>query len=396
METVARSALFRPELVEPPATPAASAPARTLAATAKYALSQDGRKASLLAGGNGRAVQQVEIHVPANRLHLVSVNGKGVARLKLRPRYEVHADQRLVCIDEWPTYDSPPAPEDLLRDAARNHQLERAYHAERTVARTKRWDAERVRRTEVALAFLQDDTQRAIIHPSPTSTRCYLATRFGHMEFHVKRDEGPARDVAPEAYRRFRADVQAARERGAREQAEGLKMHEARKHAMAAWVAEHGTDEQRARQGAGLLPLHEVLDAMADEAFRALADRPRYTRNGAALVHAHVQQWTGRAVDVVGPNDFLVVGHPARSASPRQWARLQAIQAAVPDAVVTLHQREFIWRRDPGVPRFTRLTVVVVRKQGPITLRREYLLVDDELDQDSQTTNTEGASMTHA
>jgi molecular chaperone DnaJ len=53
-----------------------------------YLLSETGRKASLLSGGNGRAVQQIQVQVPVNRLHLVSVSGKGVARLKLRPRFE--------------------------------------------------------------------------------------------------------------------------------------------------------------------------------------------------------------------------------------------------------------------------------------------------------------------
>jgi hypothetical protein len=396
METAVRSALFRPELVEPPTTPAAPAPARTLAATATYALSEAGRKASLLAGGDGRLVQQIEIQVPGNRLHLVSVNGKGMARLKLRPRYEVHADQRLVCIDEWPTYDSPPVPEDLLREAARNHQLERAYHAERTAARAKRREAERTRRTEVAVSFLQDDTQRAIIHPAPTSTRCYLNTRFFHMEFHVGKDEGPAHDVPREALRRFRADVQAARERRERERIEHLKIHEARKQAIAAWVAQYGTDDQRARHAAGLLPIDEVVNAMADEAFRSLADRPRYSHDGAVLVQVHVQQWTGQAIVTVGQNDFVVVGHPARSATRRQWALLQEIQAAVPDAVVSLHLREIIWRRDPGVPRFSQMTFVVVKRLGPFTLRREYLLVEDERGHHAKTTGTEGAPMTHA
>src|SRR5881398_721919 len=56
---------------------------RTLAVTATYLLSEEGRKASLLTGGDGRAVQELMIEVPANRLHLVSVDSNGVARLKL-------------------------------------------------------------------------------------------------------------------------------------------------------------------------------------------------------------------------------------------------------------------------------------------------------------------------
>ena len=103
MEPVARPVLVRPERAETlPADTLAPTPTRSLAVTAVYHLSEEGRKASLLAGGDGRAVQRVTIEVPHNRLHLVSVNGKGLARLKLRPRYELDTDQHVVCIDVPP------------------------------------------------------------------------------------------------------------------------------------------------------------------------------------------------------------------------------------------------------------------------------------------------------
>src|SRR5574339_62312 len=86
---------------EPAATP-------TLLATATYLLSEDGRKASLLAGGDGRSLQQVTLQVPANRLHLVSVDKQGVARLKLRPRFEIDGERGVVRIDAAPVYDQPP------------------------------------------------------------------------------------------------------------------------------------------------------------------------------------------------------------------------------------------------------------------------------------------------
>ena len=71
METVSRFESRRAEqLVETTAPPQTDA-ARMLAVTASYLLSEDGRKASLLSGGNGRALQELAIQVPANRLHLV-------------------------------------------------------------------------------------------------------------------------------------------------------------------------------------------------------------------------------------------------------------------------------------------------------------------------------------
>src|SRR3954468_3335362 len=129
------------------AVPTAAGPASTkmLTVTATYLLSEEGRKASLLDSGDGKAVQQLSLQVPANRLHLVSVDAHGVARLKLRPRYQLDGDAGVVRIDAAPTYDAPPDVEELFREAARNHQLERAYEGERQATRAKRRDADQDR-----------------------------------------------------------------------------------------------------------------------------------------------------------------------------------------------------------------------------------------------------------
>src|SRR5688500_4540539 len=105
--------------------------AQTLSVTATYLLSEAGRKASLLPGGDGRALQQLTIQVPVTRLHLVSVDVNGVARLKLQPRFEQTANQRVIWRDDPPTYDVPPTIEDLFRHAARNHEFEREFRTQR-------------------------------------------------------------------------------------------------------------------------------------------------------------------------------------------------------------------------------------------------------------------------
>src|SRR5438552_2594580 len=83
-------------LLEVPSPP--SRTDRPLSVTAVYCLSEPGRKASLLSGGDGRAVQQRIVEVPRNRLHLVSVDADGVARLRLRPHYVSDAHQQIVRI----------------------------------------------------------------------------------------------------------------------------------------------------------------------------------------------------------------------------------------------------------------------------------------------------------
>src|SRR5690606_1831328 len=46
---------------------------QTLAVSATYQLSEAGRKASLIAGGDGKGVQRLTVQVPTARLHLVTV-----------------------------------------------------------------------------------------------------------------------------------------------------------------------------------------------------------------------------------------------------------------------------------------------------------------------------------
>jgi hypothetical protein len=181
-----------------------------------------------------------------------------------------------------------------------------------------------------------------------------------------------------EALRRFRADVKADGERRARAHAEYERRHEARAVAVANWVAGHGTEEQKARHAAGLLPVREVMEAMTDAAFKALADRPSYASDGLAHVQDHVRRWTGDAGAVVAPADFIDFGGLAHAATPAQWARLQEFQAAIPGADVRLHAREYVWKGQPSVPRLVHITIIVTKTDGPFTLRREYLLPGEE------------------
>ncbi len=127
---------------------------RTLKVTADYRLSEAGRKASLLSGGNGHAEQRVKVAVPLTRLHLVHVDNHGVARLKLRPQFKLNAEQRIVKTTFAPVYDHPPTLDELFQDAARNHELERTYHAQRTTAQAARRDTLQDWRNQVALEFL--------------------------------------------------------------------------------------------------------------------------------------------------------------------------------------------------------------------------------------------------
>lgn len=352
------------------------APRQTLTVTATYWLSEAGRKAALLQGRDGRARQALCVEVPIARLHLVAVDAQGVPRLKLRPRYERDAEDQILLVDSAPTYDAPPSLEDLFAFAAQNYELERLYHARRTGARTQRLDAERELRTGIAQAFLSDPAQRALPHPAPTSTRCFMQTERGRRLFDVNTDEGLARELPPEAHRRFRADLRARRERNRQERLDQLARHEEKKHAIATWIAVHGTPDQQARQAAGVLPLGEAIEAMADHVFTAAGARSPYMRDGAARLQAHLRQLPAWEEAIVTPADLLVTSTEAPTATQAQWALLQELRAALPDATVILRAHRLGWKRDPRAPTVMVYSAAAIQKIGLFTLRREYAVPD--------------------
>ena len=347
--------------------------ARALPVVVTYLLSEDGRKASLLGGGNGHELQQLTVQVPANRLHLVTVDKQGNARLKLQPRFELDGDQHLVRIDAPPTYDAPPSIDDLFRAAARNHELERTYQTERNVARAKRLETERELRERIAVAFMNDPAKRALPHPPPTPQRCCIVAEQRRLVFTTAGDLGTAQQVPAEACRRFRADLRTKRERARQERAEQLALHEEKKRFMSEWISLHGSDDQQARQAAGVLPMEEAVEALTEHTFSCLGRRPLYTHDGTERLQAFLRELPAYGDAVVSHPDLAVFSMNAVKATREQWALVQELQAAKPDATVTLRIHRLSWRRDPAAPALTVFGVLVTCKVGPFTVRREYL-----------------------
>lgn len=346
--------------------------AKTLKVAVVYGLSEVGRKASLLAGGDGRARQQLAIQVPSSRLHLVAVDPDGVARLKLQPRYAVSDSERIVRHDGPPVYDAPPTIDDLYRDAARNHELERLFLAQRHTWRSQRREADRERRAEAAREFLSNPSHRAIAHPAPTPKRCFLQTAMGRLMFDVDSDTGIARDVPNEAHRRFRADLHARRQRNLNQRAEQLELHEKKVAAARAWVDRNGTLDQKARAAAGLLSLEEVVAEMSAESFAGASAVPRYEFDGAARLQDHLRTVLGDPSVVIPPSDLQVTSVDAASASKEQWSVVSTLQSQFPDATIKLREHRLSSRRHPDVAPLSVFGALVSRREGPFTLRREF------------------------
>ena len=106
--------------------------------------------------------------------------------------------------------------------------------------------------------------------------------------------------------------------------------------------------------------------------FAPLAAYPRYERDRGLCLQSFLRESPRYADAVVTPTDFTSAGRKAVTATAVQWARLQAMQAAVPTARVALHVRELTWRVDPKAPRLVQSTIVVTQQVGPVVLRREY------------------------
>jgi hypothetical protein len=348
------------------------APPKSLPATATFILSEAGRKASLLAGGDGKALQTLTLNVPAGRLHLVSVDRQGVARLHLRPRFELDGEQRVVRLDSSPAFDAPPHPEDLLRLAARNHELEQAFHAARTAATLTRNEAQRELRERVAQAFLADQGQRAVAHPPPTQRYCVIEAEGRRIVFDVSVDPVLAKPVAIEATRRFRTDRRARREQNLQERAMQLALHEEKNRFVADWIAKHGTPDQQARQAAGVLPMAEAVEAIADQAFAPASDHPRYVRDGASSLQELLRASPEHANIVVAPSDVVAETTVQKTATAAEWATVEKLRRTFPDGTVTLMAQRLRYRPAPAAVECREAFAAVALRVGLIAVRREY------------------------
>ena len=189
-------------------------------------------------------------------------------------------------------------------------------------------------------------------------------------------DQGLAKEVPPEAHRRFRADLRAKGERDRQNRAEQLALHEEKKRFIADWVAANGTDEQKTRQAAGVLPMAEAIEGITDQAFAVNGRLPLYTRDGADRLQRFLRESTGTDDIVVTPSDVAVRSVHAVKATATQWAVVRNLQSLVPDATVVLREHVLSSKRHQDSASLTVFGVLVTKRHGPFVLRREYV-VDD-------------------
>jgi hypothetical protein len=341
---------------------------RTIKALAVVQLSAHGRRASLLAGGDGHALQRLHVDVPPSAADLVRVNRRGEASLVLGPRIVVQPNGRLRRLRDPMLYDAPPTNEQLLVDARAIAALRQAYVTQRSLAYTAAKEA-------VAQEFLQDAARRAIVHPPPTAQRCAFRTEHGVLVFRHT-DAGAAAVVPVEAHRRFRGDLAERARRNQSQAARDMAIHQAKHLSMARWIEQHGSADQQTRLAAGRLSDAEMYEAIADEVYGPLREWPRYLHDARGdLLTCY------REVDASAPGDIPAAQVKVESTvvvhlSAEQWRQLAAMQAAVPEAVMTVRQYRIYWsdrpaRHDPHVIQYA---VLVKYRIDPLTIVRSYML----------------------
>ena len=78
----------------------------------------------------------------------------------------------------------------------------------------------------------------------------YVVTERGGVLFDVSTDQGLAKDVPPEAHRRFRADQRAYQEKVRQDQIAQAALHEEKKRFIAEWISANGTSTSQVQNTA--------------------------------------------------------------------------------------------------------------------------------------------------
>lgn len=215
---------------------------------------------------------------------------------------------------------------------------------------------------------------------------CYKATgEYGMQEYYVHRpytdprldgkyadaekiakekNEGIIKDTKTKI-EAWQAGVQA-------EKAEAERVVAEKKAQIEKWVAEKGTENQRKRYEINLLPEAEVVDAIRDEAYRALDGFARYEKMSAADVCTCEEHYNNEGELTECDVDYNV--SKASGATTEEYEALEKIADAAkkahPGAVVTM--MDHVGTSEDCENEVIRKSVKVEIEVGAFKLSREY------------------------
>lgn len=120
------------------------------------------------------------------------------------------------------------------------------------------------------------------------------------------------------------------KENQARKVEEQAARESRKKEQIAAWVSEHGTDNQKARLAENLLPLSEVKLSIGDAAFSPLSDFPLYQH----IISNDVCLYDdSHEIETTWSNPETMAAEP--------FEQIKAMRSLMPDAVITLREYNY-------------------------------------------------------
>lgn len=311
-----------------------------------YILSERGRKDSLRQGGDGRRTQTAQGLISnATDLEIFKVDEEGQVSFDattapkqfeaVNKHHYVLIAQRGASARIEVLWDVVPTWEDLMQFARWAHDVEEQQNEQQYIE----WEAQNAEEERVTYAFLADPNARA-----EKISEDYV-TIAGHDFWN---SQGR---VVVEARARFHRDQE--------------EVKKANRATLAEWTGKHGTENQRQRLAAGLLPWKEVYEAAEEHLYAPLAEFPLYKRFEIGQVCEAVTEGEP-ACDV----KFQSVD--AVELTAEEWDEYAKIRAARPDATFQLREHRAECQHTDRVQ--IRRGVIVKVSLGKLTFKREFAL----------------------
>jgi len=135
------------------------------------------------------------------------------------------------------------------------------------------------------------------------------------------------------------------------------------------WVWAHGSDNQRSRHTAGLLPETEIIDAIRSEAYAALGAEPRYVRITKRDV-CNGDDYGDPDGSGYHDDDITFEVSAADTLTAAEWDRREALARLIPGAVVTV--RHHVGECSACENKERRTSYSVTLRVGELEFSREY------------------------
>lgn len=334
-----------------------------------YFLSQIGQKESLRTGGNGARKQRLEGEIDQKDLDIMEINESGALSLDI-----VHGAKSGYADPLNPQWAKIffDAPFSDIESAIADYRSILAQRVE-VIAGLKTAEEEKKRKKDDELVATRIKQQAAIdeFFADPSQRETSYATCMG---IDIS-DHPQAQDWRTERDRRASADK-------ASEAAENLRRETAKLQQIAAWVKQNGTENQKQRLAASLLPAEEVMKAIEEHAFAPLADFPMYQKITAGAVRRTCSMKC--ECEYGDPCDVDFKAYEFDEASADNWDAMRRMTALLPsDATVSLRMHEGVcqdrsckWGNGEG--HLEQKGIYVKLVVGGFTFNREFAIPDAE------------------